>query len=142
MFSPTFAPMSVEAAIYLDSSALVKLVVAERESEALAEYLDAQRMHRVSCALVRVEVVRAVSAQGEPAMRRARQLVDRTALVGLDEILLDAAAMLRGPMLRSLDAIHIAAAQVLGESLTSVVTYDRRMATAAREHGLTVAAPE
>jgi predicted nucleic acid-binding protein len=135
------APMSAEGAIYLDSSALVKLVVAEAESDALSGYLGEQRLHRVSCDLARVEVVRAVIDHGEPARRRARQLLDRIALVRIDEVLLDEAASFGGRTLRSLDAIHLAAARVLGKSLATVVTYDHRMAGAARGLGLSVAAP-
>jgi predicted nucleic acid-binding protein len=62
-------------------------------------------------------------------------------MVQLDEELLDAAAALDGGVLRSLDAIHLAAAQLLGDDLTRVITYDHRMTTAAKALGLTVAAP-
>ena len=126
--------------VYLDSSALVKLVVAEKESQALLGYLR-ERPARVSCALARVEVVRAVAPHGEPATRRARQLLDRVSLLRLDDVLLDAAAALGGATLRSLDAIHIAAAQSLGDGLDEIVTYDNRMADAARGFEMTVNAP-
>ena len=126
--------------VYLDSSALVKLVVAEPESSALRRYL---RRHpvRASCALARVEVVRAVRPHGAPAMTRARQLLRRLDLIQLDDELLDAAATLDGVVLRSLDAIHLAAAHTLGDELTAVVTYDDRMTTAAGLAGLVVDAP-
>ena len=126
--------------VYLDSSALVKLVVAEPESPALHRYL---RRHpvRVSCALARVEVVRAVRPHGAPAMTKARQLLRRLDLIQLDDELLDAAATLDGVVLRSLDAIHLAAARTLGDELTAVVTYDDRMTTAAGLAGLVVDAP-
>ena len=127
-------------AVYLDSSALVKLVVAESESEALLVHLR-DRPARVSCALARVEVVRAVAPQGEPATRRARQLLDRISLLRLDDIMLDAAAVLGGATWRSLDAIHLAAAQALGAGLDEIVTYDRRMAEAARSADFAVSAP-
>lgn len=133
-------PASAEGAVYLDSSALVKLVVAEAESEALADHL---RGHpdRVSCALARVEVIRAVRGHGQPAVARARRLLDRISLVALDDILLDEAAALSSASLRSLDAIHLAAAQALGVSLAEVITYDNRMAEAAGDAGLAVIAP-
>ena len=126
--------------VYLDSSALVKLVVAEPESPALHRYL---RRHpvRVSCALARVEVVRAVRPHGAQAMTKARQLLRRLDLIQLDDELLDAAATLDGVVLRSLDAIHLAAARTLGDELTAVVTYDDRMTTAAGLAGLVVDAP-
>lgn len=132
--------MSAEGLVYLDSSALVKLVVAEPESDALAAYLR-DRPQRVSSALARVEVVRAVLPHGEAAAQRARQLLQRLALLRLDDVLLDAAAGLEGAVLRSLDAIHIAAAQTLGREHTELITYDLRMADAARGVGFEVIAP-
>ncbi|MDP8971401.1 MAG: type II toxin-antitoxin system VapC family toxin [Actinomycetota bacterium] len=132
--------MNADTAIYLDSSALVKLVVAEPESSALRRYLR-QRQVRVSCALAQVEVVRAVRAHGQEAIGRAREVVGRTRLLRLDDALLDAAAALDGGVLRSLDAIHLAAAGSFREALGAVVTYDRRMTDAAAGLGLPVAAP-
>lgn len=126
--------------VYLDSSALVKLVVAERESTALRRYL-ATNPQRVSCALARVEVVRAVGAHGTRAVTRARRLLRSLDLVRLDDELLDEAAALDRSILRSLDAIHLAAARTLGDELTSVVTYDARMRAAADLLGLRVDAP-
>ena len=140
MRSPSCVPASAEVAAYLDSSALVKLVIAEAESDALADHL---RGHpdRVSCALARVEVIRAVRGHGQPALARARRLLERISLVAVDDILLDEAAALRPASLRSLDAIHLAAAQALGAALAEVVTYDPRMAEAAVNAGLAVIAP-
>jgi hypothetical protein len=126
--------------VYLDSSALVKLVVSEPESLALRRYLGGEP-ERATCAVARVEVLRAVRAHGSPALTRARRLLQRLYLVQVDEELLDAAAGLDPRVLRSLDAIHLAAAQLFGGELTAVVTYDRRIATAAGLLDLTVAAP-
>ena len=126
--------------VYLDSSALVKLVVAEAESAALRRYLRTEP-RRASCALARVEVTRAVRPHGAPATRRARLLLRRLDLVQLDDELLDAASMLNAGVLRSLDAIHLAAALTLGADLTAVVTYDDRMAAAAGRVGLVTSAP-
>ncbi len=132
--------MSVEPAVYLDSSALVKLVVREAESDALIRYLG-EHPNRASCALARVEVVRAVKAHGHAATTRARQLLGRVSLLRLDDVLLDEAASLDGAILRSLDAIHLAAARALGEDLAELVTYDRRMAEAAQRIDLPVSTP-
>lgn len=126
--------------VYLDSSALVKLVVAEPESAALRRYLR-DEPDRASCTLARVEVVRAVRGHGPAASIRARRVLQRLHLVPLDEELLDAAAALDPRVLRSLDAVHLAAAQLFGEALTAIVTYDRRMAAAAELLDVTVAAP-
>ena len=126
--------------VYLDSSALVKLVVAEPESTALRRYLTAEP-DRASCSLARVEVARAVRDHGPAALSRARRVLQRIHLVALDDELLDAAATLDPRILRSLDALHLAAAQLFGDELTAVVTYDRRMADAAVLLELTVVAP-
>jgi predicted nucleic acid-binding protein len=126
--------------VYLDSSAVVKLVIAEPESAALRGYLR-REPQRATCALARVEVLRAVRHHGPAALTRARRLLQRLTLVQLDDELLEAAAMLDPGGLRSLDAIHLAAAQVFGDELTAVVTYDQRMASAAGLVGVTVTAP-
>lgn len=132
--------MSAEEIAYLDSSALVKLVVREPESAALRAHLE-QWPRRVSCGLARVEVVRAVRPHGARAVARAEALLRGIGLLRLDDTLLDEAAGLGGAFLRSIDAIHIAAARTFGGSLGEIVTYDRRMADAATEAGLVVAAP-
>lgn len=126
--------------VYLDSSALVKLVIAERESSALRRYLRREPM-RASCTLARVEVLRAVRPHGAKATARARQLLRRVDLVQLDDDLLDDAATLDAGVLRSLDAIHLAAARTLGDELSAVITYDERMAAAADLLGLVAEAP-
>jgi predicted nucleic acid-binding protein len=132
--------MSAEGAVYLDSSAIVKLVIAEAESAALGEHLS-RATALVSCTLARVEVVRAVAAHGSSAVRRARSVLGSVALIQLDEALLDEAAELGKSRLRSLDAIHLAAAAALRADLAEVITYDPRMADAARALHFTVAAP-
>ena len=129
--------------LYLDASALVKLVQVEAESAALRRYL---RRHggdqKTTSALSRVEVVRAVLDGGVPAVAKARRQLGRLYVVPLDRALLDDAAMLgAGQPLRSLDAIHLAAAQRLGPDLRSVITYDHRMHQAAADLGLPVVAP-
>jgi predicted nucleic acid-binding protein len=127
-------------AVYLDSSAIVKLIVAESESGALRRFL-ARRPVRVSSALARVEVPRAVRGQGRPAAQRAQTVLARIRLVRIDDAVLDAAAHLDPRILRSLDAIHLASALSLGEDLDSVVTYDARMSEATRMLGLNLRSP-
>lgn len=129
--------------VFLDSSALVKLVAREAETTALRRYLSRRAdSPRVTSSLARVEVVRAVSAGGSQAVTRARELLDRLYQVPLERSLLDRAADLRAPLaLRSLDAVHLASALVLGTTLSAVVTYDARMTAAAVSLGLEVAAP-
>ena len=126
--------------VYLDSSALVKLVIVEPESRALRRYLR-REPDRASCAIARVEVTRSVRAYGPFTVSRARRLLQHVNLMRIDDGLLEAAATLDPPILRSLDAIHPAAAQAFGEEVTAVVTYDSRMATAAGLLDLRVDSP-
>lgn len=126
-------------AAYFDASALVKLVVPEPESAALADWVEG-RSPMVSCTLARVEVVRAVRQHGSTAVRIARTLLDEIDLTQLDDELLDLAGELELQVC-SLDAIHLAAALELGGTLDAVVTYDAQMARAATSLGLRVAAP-
>jgi predicted nucleic acid-binding protein len=126
--------------VYLDSSAIVKLVVAEAESLALRRFLRA-RPHRASSALARVEVVRAVGAHGPNAVRRARDALARLDLLRIDDQLLDDAGELEPRVMRSLDAIHLASARAFGRDLETVVTYDSRMARAAELLGMPAVAP-
>jgi hypothetical protein len=132
-------PANVERAAYLDSSAIVKLVADERESPALREAM-LQFAARVSCSLARVEVIRAVRSKGEPAVRIARDVLEGVELIELDGELLDLAAELDAP-LRSLDAIHVAAALELGDGLDALVTYDAAMQRGAAMLGLPVLSP-
>ncbi len=128
--------------LYLDSSALVKLVQRETESDALRAYLRTHRDdERATCELARVEVVRAVAEGGPDAVVQARAQLARLHQLPLHRALLDQAAVTGSPVLRSLDAVHLAAARRLGDGLRAVVTYDARMAAAAEDAGLAVVAP-
>ena len=133
--------MSAEAAWYVDSSALVKTVIEEPESRALMRWLEGKD-RLVACELVRVEVVRAVRGSDPGAVPRARQAIARLTLIRLDGPLCDAAADLGPVWLRSVDAVHLAAALSVGRDLAAVVTYDRRMAQAAAALGLPVESPQ
>jgi predicted nucleic acid-binding protein len=135
--------MSAEApagAVYLDSSAIVKLVIREPETEALLAFLETRQI-RVTSALARVEVVRAVRRHGRPATTRAREVLDGLNLLALDDALLEDAAAIDANELRSLDAIHIASAQQLRAELDALVSYDERMLAAARALGVPVSRP-
>lgn len=124
---------------YLDTSAFVKLVVAEPDSSSLRQWLR-KWPDRASATLLRVESVRAVAPTGPKAIRTARWQMSRMHLIELNRPLLDMAATLPGP-LRSPDSIHLAAAQSLGSDLGAVVTYDQRVAQAASRMGMTVESP-
>lgn len=128
------------AATYLDASAVVKLVIREPESRALRRYLS-RRRPLISSALARTEVLRALLPSGEEAFRRGREALARLDLIRVNDLILAAAGVMLPPEIRSLDAIHIATAQQLGKDLGQLVTYDDRMASAARGIGLRIAAP-
>jgi hypothetical protein len=132
--------MSTERVSYLDSSAIVKLIVKEQESAALRRYLRG-RQALVSSALARTEVKRAVLQLGVPAMQRADDVLNRIELVRLNNAVLNAAGVMKPDELRSLGAIHLATAALFETTLSDLVTYDARMAAAAQAHGWAVATP-
>lgn len=123
---------------YLDSSALVKLVDVEPESQALKRHLAAHPS-RVSSALSTAEVIRAARRHGPKAVRRARVILDQLDLLAVNPEVLDAAGMLDPLALRTLDAIHLASALRLEAG--ELVTYDVRMARAAETVGLSAFSP-
>jgi predicted nucleic acid-binding protein len=125
---------------YLDSSAIVKLVVTEDESETLRRYLR-RRRPLVSSALARTEVLRAVLDEGTDYVAAARDVLRGIDLVRLNHRVLDRAGSIPGPGLRTLDAIHLATAESLHDDLAAVVTYDDRLADAARDLGYRVVSP-
>ncbi|HYU32415.1 MAG TPA: type II toxin-antitoxin system VapC family toxin [Thermoanaerobaculia bacterium] len=128
--------------LYLDSSALVKLVLPEAESDALRQSLSVWPV-RISSELARVEVMRAARrAKAHPeAEQRAEEVMAGLYLLKIDSDILSEAARLEPRSLRSLDAIHLASALSLGADLGAIVIYDSNMATAAAGHGLQVLAP-
>jgi uncharacterized protein len=127
-------------ASYLDSSAVVKLVVAEPESAALRVYLR-RRRPLVSSALARTEVLRALLPAGDLALSRGRDVLRRLDLVRINDRVLEAAGIVQPAHVRSLDAIHLITAQLLGDDLGQLVTYDDRMADAATQMGLRTVSP-
>ena len=126
--------------VYLDSSALVKLVREEDESEALRRFL-ADSSHHYASALVRAEVPRAARRADARAPARGHVLLDELDLIQVDEPLLSDAAQVNGRDLRTLDAIHLAAAIAIRDDLDAFVTYDTRLAAAAEAEGFRVESP-
>ena len=128
--------------IYLDASALMKLVRREDETSALREWLELRPEHpAVTSELGRVEVLRAARRVGSQVLGEARAVVGDLDLVAVDRAVQDVACDIGDPPLRTLDALHLASALLLGDGLTAFVAYDRRLAEAARDAGLAVAAP-
>ena len=131
-------------ACYLDASALVKLATQEAESDALRRELAGYR-DRVTSRLATVEVPRAIARRGPESVAAARdavaQALEAVTVIELDEQVGSVAAGLEEARLRSLDAIHLASALVIRDELSAFVTYDTRLAAAARAAGLTVEMP-
>ena len=126
--------------IYLDSSALVTLVSRRKYVKELREFLAGRPvMPMATSTLGFVETVRTMDRIGDyPDLMR--DLVNGFTEILLTEEVRDAAATLPGA-LRTLDAVHVASAQILGDSLDTLLTYDKRMLDVARATGLPAAAP-
>lgn len=135
--------MSGSRAIYLDSSALVKLAIAEPESAALRRFLRSRPL-RVSSAVARTEVIRAVRSAGPVdagQLRGARHALASVDLLRVSDRILEAAGVIPPVDLRSLDAIHLATAEYLEGEVKAFVTYDERLAAAAAGRGMKVVQP-
>lgn len=127
--------------VYLDASALVKLVIEERETAALRRYL-ADAAHLYSSRVAATEVRRAVARQTErDAAGQAEAVLATLRFVELDDELSRAAGSLQPRTLRTLDAIHLASALAIADGLRAVVAYDVRLAAAARTALLKVVTP-
>lgn len=125
--------------IYFDSSALVKLVAQEPESDALREFVEEITERVVSSATAVVELRRA--ARRYEAEDRAIEVVEKLAKVQVGSAILESAAELEPLALSSLDAIHLASALSIRTELDGFVVYDTRLAQAAESAGLRVLAP-
>ncbi len=127
--------------IYLDASALAKLVIHEAESLALRDHIAASGRPGASSAIARVEVRRAAMI-ANPTTAGRDEAEDRLAeqfLVAVTDAVLSDAADLASLRLRSLDAIHLASARAIPTH--EFITYDERLAEAARGQGMTVVQP-
>lgn len=119
---------------YLDTSAAIKLIVSEQESTHLIRVIEAERPVLVACRLLETELRRAAQRLEAVTQRHVTELLDRLDLYELNPAVLTQAGLLPGTHLRSLDAVHLAAALAIG--VDSMVTYDTRMVDAARDVGL------
>lgn len=127
---------------YVDTSAAIKLLAEEADSMAFAKFYDEQEDGIwVSSALLRIELVRAVGRALPAALPDARALLDAFEFVAIDDEVVNAAMAEPDRMLRSLDAIHLATARLLGTELDGFATYDNRLAAAAQDAGMPVVAP-
>lgn len=127
--------------IYLDTSAALKLVLPEYETESLELWIaERAGVPRVSSRLLRIEMLRTVSRTAPHRMSRANVVLSGVALLSIDDVA-PAAEVIGDQMLRSLDAIHLATAHEIRTALTAFACYDKRLCDSARALGLPVAAP-
>ena len=127
--------------IYLDSSALLKLILAEVESSALEAWLTGLNTDWVSSELAHTEVMRGIRRWAPRLEQVGDEVLAQTLLMPITTATHLTAAALRPPELRTLDAIHLSCALAVAEDLTHFVAYDKRLLGAARRAGLTTASP-
>lgn len=126
---------------YLDTSALVKLVVNEAETGALMAWLDETGGDWVSSDLARTELLRTVRRAAPDRVVRAREVLDSITLIDVSTQIYEEAARIDPPTLRTLDAIHLAVALDLGDDLETIVAYDDRLCEAAIANGVRTTTP-
>jgi hypothetical protein len=128
--------------VYVDSSALLKLVLSEPERPALEQVLS-RWPDRISSVLLPIECRRIVLRAGNPpeVVDRLEKELSGVTLIRLEEAVQTLAGAIGPPRLRSLDAIHVASALSIGDYPEAFVTYDERLADAARAVGLNVLRP-
>lgn len=128
-------------AYYVDSSAFVKLIVSEQRSTAMRKWARHHNDGLFSCDLLRTESLRAARLHSPEALARARNELEGMTLLVVTTTICERAAELDPGILRSLDALHLAAALTAGDDLDAVVTYDDRQRDAARLLGVAVVSP-
>jgi predicted nucleic acid-binding protein len=127
------------AVYYIDTSAAFKLLAAEEHAAAfLAFYREHRDDEWVSSDLLRIEVTRAVTRHWRALIPDAQRLLDAFDYIQIDEQVVRTAMIEPDPLLRSLGAIHLATARLLGEELTALLTYDDRLTKAAEDAGIPV----
>jgi len=126
---------------YIDSSAAVKLVFEEVESDALRDWLIHEEIRLASSDLMRTELLRVTNRISPDLVDQSQHLLDAIVIMRLGSDIFEEAGYLEPPSLRSLDAIHISSALGLGDDLEGLVAYDQRMVEAAKSHGIRVVAP-
>lgn len=130
--------------IYLDSSAIVKLIALEPETAFLNNWLRQQATELFTSKLSEVEVPRALRRNHPGILGTASDVLRRLYRVEINDVVRATAAAYLDPHLRSLDALLLATADSIvkaGKTVSSFVTYDKRLAAAATDAGLTVVAP-
>jgi uncharacterized protein len=126
---------------YIDTSAIVKLVSVESETAALHDWVAAKVPELVASDLLRTELLRTVRRSGSAQQLDVDDGLAAVDLLPVTAAILSAAAVIEPVGLRSLDAVHLATAIDLQDDCEGIITYDDRLAEAARQHDLAVVAP-
>jgi predicted nucleic acid-binding protein len=127
---------------YADTSAVIKLLAEETHSRAFAAFYDTHAdAEWVSSALLRIEVTRAVARVMPALLPEARDLLLAFSTIAIDDDVVEGAMNEPDRTLRSLNAIHLAAARILGPDLDAVVSYDDRLIKATTDAGLATVSP-
>ena len=129
-------------AYYLDTSAAAKLVISEPETPAMIAWANRHSGDIISSDLTRTELIRAVRRTHPDRIHQARAVLESIDLMALTTDIYERAATLDPAQLRSLDALHLAAAMELGAELDGLITYDERLATATQTHGIPTPTPQ
>ena len=124
---------------YADSSAILKLLIAERESVDLADFID---FTIKSSALTRVEIIRVLHKIAPEKIAQAQVILAGIDLTALNPAILSAAENFAPAItLKSLDALHVASILFLGTSVEGLISYDKQMIKNAKELGIKVVSP-
>lgn len=128
--------------IYVDSCAVVKLIIEEEHSTALVTHLSSGTSELISSELTRAEVRRTLIRIGQRERTRVKADAVLAKIAKLPvAAIIDTAGDIAGRTLRTLDALHLATVQLLGPAVTEFITYDKRLAKAATEAGLPLTMP-
>ncbi|MEI7697643.1 MAG: type II toxin-antitoxin system VapC family toxin [Actinomycetes bacterium] len=124
---------------YLDSSAILKLILAETESKALVNFLSEET---ITSTISRVEVIRTLNRMYPLSVIKGKEILSNFLLTPMNPAILSSAENFPESItLRSLDAIQVATVIFLDKSVEGVVTYDKQMIKNAKELGIKVASP-
>jgi predicted nucleic acid-binding protein len=128
---------------YADTSAVIKLLVEETNSQAFAAFYDSHAdAEWVSSVLLRIEVTRTVTRAMPVLLPDARDLLLAFSYIAIDDDIVEGAMNEPDRMLRSLDAIHLTTARLLGPDLGAFASYDDRLLAAAKDAGLDTVSPK
>jgi predicted nucleic acid-binding protein len=133
--------MGSAQALYIDTSAIIKLIIEEPESEALENFIASTDSQLASSEIAEIETVRTLLKRAPDRLADCHQVLERLILLPISPPIRLRAEYVRPTALRSLDAIHLASALEIQPDLEAFLGYDNRLIEAAREAGLTTFSP-